>query len=328
MTLTSRQFVHLARTTAVFLVLTLVVVTTSSAEAIIIRHDVHDAEYLPGPDAYPAVFDIFKQRGGVATLVSPGWALTVGHVGQDVQPGHEVTINGQSYGVKQVILHPEWETNRLEMSLLELDRPVEGVAPIPPHENGDELGQIVTFVGRGDTGTGLTGPTTQDHQLRAATNRVERVEGGTLIFRFDAPGDENVTPLEGISGPGDSGGPALIETPDGPRVAGLSVASSGRPKGRYGALEFYSRVSPQVDWIRAITSPEGVNEPAVHTSSASNGDEADVVVTPIPAPASNAESVPSDGPRSVVYWAIAALGGLVVAVFAWWSRRRRLHRSA
>ena len=70
--------------------------------------------------------------------------------------------------------------------------------------------------------------------VRAATNRVERFEGDALFFRFDAPEDENMTPLEGISGPGDSGGLALIEAACDPRVAGLSGTFSGQPKGRYG----------------------------------------------------------------------------------------------
>ena len=75
-----------------------------------------------------------------------------------------------------------------------------------------------------------------------------------LVFRLDAPEDENTTPLEGVSGPGDSGGPALIESPGVSKLAGLSVASSGRPPGTYGNLEFYSRVSLDVDWIQEMIS--------------------------------------------------------------------------
>ena len=110
-----------------------------------------------------------------------------------------------------------------------------GVDPIPLHNRGDEQGQIVTFVGRWNSGTGLTGPVDYDHRLRAATNRIERTEGSMFAVRFDAPGDENVTPLEGISGPGDSGGPAFLEIAEGLRPAGLSVVSNGRLKGLYGA---------------------------------------------------------------------------------------------
>jgi hypothetical protein len=65
-------------------------------------------------------------------------------------------------------------------------------------------------VGAGRFGNGLTGPTIDDVTMRAATNRVLRVEGTQLVFRLDAPKDPEVTPLEGIRGDGDSGNPAYL----------------------------------------------------------------------------------------------------------------------
>ena len=239
---------------AILSAVALVLITANPAQAIIVRHDVDDAEFLQADGAYPAVFDVFEKRGGVATLIAPGWAITAGHVGRDIKPGHETTIAGQLYSVQQVVLHPKWATGNREMALFQLDRPVQNVDPISLYASSDEQGKIVTFVGRGDSGTGLTGAITTDHKLRAATNRVERVEGDMLVFRFDAPEDENTTPLEGVSGPGDSGGPALIESSGVSKLAGLSVASSGRPPGTYGNLEFYSRVSLDVDWIQEMIS--------------------------------------------------------------------------
>ena len=221
------------------------------AEAIIIRHDVDDSQYVQDEGSYPAVFDFFEQRGGVGTLIAPQWALTAAHVAQDIPDGHPISIGGETYNVTQVVLHPTWQSESfVDIGLVQLDRPVVDVTPFPVYEQDDERGKIVTVVGRGDTGTGLTGPTTPDHQLRSATNRIERVEGDILVFRFDAPTDENVTPLEGISGPGDSGGPAFIELVDSRYIAGLSVAqdSAGRGRGTYGVWEFYTRVSPQVEW--------------------------------------------------------------------------------
>ena len=88
-----------------------------------------------------------------------------------------------------------------------------------------------------------------------------------LVFRLDAPEDENTTPLEGVSGPGDSGGPALIESSGVLKLAGFSVASSGRPPGTYGNLEFYSRVSLDVDWIQEmISSASGTGSQELSTS--------------------------------------------------------------
>lgn len=229
------------------------IVSVDPVQAIVTRHDVNDASYLQDEGRYSAVFDFFDQRGGVGTLIAPQWALTVAHVAQDIPQGHRVTIAGETYQVQQVVLHPTWQSESfVDIGLVQLDRAVVNVTPIPLYERDDERGKIVTLVGRGDTGTGLTGPAIRDHQLRAATNKVERVEGDMLVFRFDAPTDENVTPLEGISGPGDSGGPAFIELDGSPTIAGLSVAqdSAGRERGTYGVWEFYTRVSPQVEWIQ------------------------------------------------------------------------------
>jgi hypothetical protein len=250
-------FSHKSTLVALISVIALIAVSANPAQAIIYRHDVDDSEFLQPEDAYPAVFDVFEKRGGVATLIAPQWAITVGHVGQDIPQGHTVVLAGQSYEVRRVVLHPEWAGNRREMALFELDRPVENVEPLVAYENDDEGGKVVTFVGRGDSGTGLTGAVNKDHKLRAATNRVERVEGGMLVFIFNSPDDDNVTDHEGVSGPGDSGGPAFIDTPDGLRVAGLSVASSGRPPGRYGNTEFYSRVSTDITWIRETLGTTG-----------------------------------------------------------------------
>ena len=266
---------HVSHLLAILSTVAVALITVIPAQAIIVRHDVDDADFLQPEDAYSAVFDVFEKRGGVATLIAPNWAITTGHVGQDIKPGHETMIAGQSYSVQQVVLHPKWATENREMALIQLDRPVQYVEPIPLYNTSDEQGKIVTLVGRGDSGTGLTGPITADHRLRAATNRVERVEGDMLVFRFDAPDDENTTPLEGVSGPGDSGGPALIESSGVSKLTGLSVASSGRPPGTYGNLEFYSRVSLDIDWIQeTISTADGTGS----QESNSSGSTADIEI--------------------------------------------------
>jgi len=263
---------HVSHLLAILSTVAVALITVIPAQAIIVRHDVDDADFLQPEDAYSAVFDVFEKRGGVATLIAPNWAITTGHVGQDIKPGHETMIAGQSYSVQQVVLHPKWATENREMALIQLDRPVQYVEPIPLYNTSDEQGKIVTLVGRGDSGTGLTGPITADHRLRAATNRVERVEGDMLVFRFDAPDDENTTPLEGVSGPGDSGGPALIESSGVSKLTGLSVASSGRPPGTYGNLEFYSRVSLDIDWIQETILTAGGTGSQESNSSGSTAD--------------------------------------------------------
>jgi secreted trypsin-like serine protease len=88
---------------------------------------------------------------------------------------------------------------------------------------------------------------------------------------FRKPDDPRTTPLEGISGPGDSGGPAFITVNGKPCIAGVSsnqrIELSGPPpkdgspggngedvQGRYGVTEVYTRVSKYVSWIRQTMS--------------------------------------------------------------------------
>ena len=66
-------------------------------------------------------------------------------------------------------------------------------------------------------------------------------------MKFDAP--PAGTDLEGVGGPGDSGGPALINAGGMWRVAGVSSASmDGRPS-KYGVTDVYTRVSSYVGSI-------------------------------------------------------------------------------
>ena len=64
-----------------------------------------------------------------------------------------------------------------------------------------------------------------------------------------------VTELEGISGDGDSGGPAFVMTSRGLELAGLSAfqRASGARLGKYGATEVYTRVSQYQDFVDETT---------------------------------------------------------------------------
>src|SRR5262249_54492546 len=89
---------------------------------------------------------------------------------------------------------------------------------------------------------------------RGATNKIDAADKEWLYFTFDSP--ETATDLEGISGPGDSGGPALIQVNGKLYIAGVSVWGNPGKNGRgtYGAREGYTRVSSYYDWITGILS--------------------------------------------------------------------------
>ena len=259
----------------------------------IIRHDIDPALYLVSPDKFPAVFAVdsfqeevqiaydeidellkpslltsvqpkpeFRTRyDGMGMLIASMWILSAAQVAVELSIENDITIAEEDYKVSEIFLHPQFrnydETEKMaenDIALFQLKQPVENVSPLPLYLQRDELGKIVTFVGRGDFGNGLIGPDSVDGKLRIATNRIEETDDQWLMFKFDTPPD--CTELEGISGPGDSGGPALIMTEEGWAIAGISSGNddpeNNLGEGRYGTWEYYTRVSFQLDWIEAV----------------------------------------------------------------------------
>jgi len=241
----------------------------SPAAAIVVRHDIADEKFRADPAAYPELFWLYTGRQGyricVATLIAPQWAITAAHCTQDSPlaramaapaPAFEVRIAGRPHSIDRVVRHPSWDGETgVDMALLRLSEPVDGVRPAPLYLAGDEPGLRVLMVGWGGVGTGLTGAKAPDPHLRVAGQRIDRADGHELVWAFDAPHSGRAEPDEGISGPGDSGGPALLEAGEGVRcVVGVSSRqeTDGKPEGVYGVREYYARVSAAADWIREV----------------------------------------------------------------------------
>ena len=228
------------------------------AQGIVMRHDVPAEEYRSDAAEWPATafFHIGGRFGaGAGTLVAPGWVLTAAHVAHHLAPGDPVTIRGVSYAIRHVELHPGYVLMEPgdDIALVRLSREVEDVAPALPYARKDETGRVVTFVGAGWPGTGITGASGGPGTIRAAENRVEATRGDLVVFRFDAPPD--ALPREGISGPGDSGGPAYLVREGKVFTLGVSAYQGPSPtgvEGVYGVDEFYTRVSAYEPWIRSV----------------------------------------------------------------------------
>ena len=97
------------------------------------------------------------------------------------------------------------------------------------------------IVGYGDVGDGKSRPRRSDGRRRAVTNIINDSGPSKIFVRFDPSND--ATELEGIGGPGDSGGPALIKKDGNVYLVGVSHASMGGKPGRYGVTDIYTRVS-------------------------------------------------------------------------------------
>lgn len=259
----------------------------------LIRHDIPPENYLAEETDYPAIFpltDNGKMKEGVATLIHKKWAVTAAHCAVDLYKADfenhpfSVQIGGKENIIIQAIA-PEQvgsvKTGRdrsgklkkvkvkirdqsFDIALLKLKDEVKHILPISLYQHEDEIGKTILLLGWGDFGTGDKGlPRFQlvnDGKFRFAKNKITGTNGNYLIFQFDNGDSQDVSPLEGINGPGDSGGPALVDTESGMQLIGIS--SRGRYKsifrtivdrqGRYGWQEYYIRVSKMYSWIDQV----------------------------------------------------------------------------
>ena len=79
--------------TRLFLVV-LLLALPSTASAIVIRHDVDDAEYRVPASGFPALVDMPKSGHGV--LVAAQWVITAAHTIPPHARLRKVVINGRS----------------------------------------------------------------------------------------------------------------------------------------------------------------------------------------------------------------------------------------
>lgn len=154
-----------------------------------------------------------------------------------------------------------------DLALLKLSTTAPTFAELRDPNGGSELGQTFTAVGFGGTdsnGDGTWGP--GGYGLRRLfENRVDNIQSGSLIgqgtvlrYDFDKTSGDAIGPLEGIAGPGDSGGGVFLNDGSG-FVLTAVISSSGSPV--QGATGSNVRLADHYDTILSIV-PEPSTFPA------------------------------------------------------------------
>ncbi|MGB0590732.1 MAG: hypothetical protein ACPGU1_13720 [Myxococcota bacterium] len=271
------------KNTLVPLSILMLLVPSSTAGAIVIRHDIDPGIYGAQSDHYPSVLTfLWPAEAGVAetaslsaTLLSRHWALTAAHGADEFAQGTlRIEVAGVIYedvAFDRWAPHPCFYSDESphDLGLVHFPSPPWPALDAYPrlYDQRDEQGKVIVFVGRGAPGTGELGSDgdTPGGPFRNATNTIDFVSESLLGFTFNAPTDEAISPLEGISGDGDSGGPAFmcgelsldplgrIACSGGLRLLGVSSFQESSEDSSqidvYGVTERYVRISSHHAWI-------------------------------------------------------------------------------
>src|SRR5690606_22724987 len=205
------------------------------------------------------------------TLIAPEWVLTAAHAVFCLNPGQTIAVGDELVQVQARYSYPSYQLGEQnDLALIKLAKPVLSVEPAKLYRQQDERDQILWCIGSGGTGTGLTGETIgykeNNGVLRKAQNKVDAVTASDLRFVFES--GEKGLELEGVSGNGDSGGPAYIKQDDGYYLLGVSsrVDSWFKDVGEYGVKELYTRVSSHANWIDQVMAADDAERAKLSSS--------------------------------------------------------------
>ena len=241
----------------------------TGSSRILRRHDRDDSMYIALAGRFaPAMCQVGNATG---TLISDRWVVTAAHVAANISPfSRSVVCGGEHRQIKatyartlitrdQAASSATIGNEIIDLALVELDQPIMVKLPVQLNRDLKEKGKSIFVVGTGLSGTGDKGPDTEDGKLRAATNVIDEADGQYVRFSFSPPDDKSATHLEGIGGPGDSGGPAFIEKNGKLYIAGVSSINSkldAAGPSQYKSVESYSRISTNVRWIESVMRHE------------------------------------------------------------------------
>lgn len=201
-------------------------------------------------DDFESVGIVNNQCSG--TLITPNAVLTAAHcIPENTQAAQTFEVGGATYGTSQVVVHPDYGSRDIDLAVMLLNQSVTNVEPSNIHRDTPEVGQSLTIVGFGATGTAQSGHDDSFGVKHVGQTPIDEVTATEINWNYDDPSESNTAP-------GDSGGPAFIQVDGQYVVAGVTSGGTLENAG-LGDYSFDIRVDAFADWIDGIVG--GTNDP-------------------------------------------------------------------
>ncbi|TWU47991.1 S1 family peptidase [Rubripirellula reticaptiva] len=231
-------------------------------------------------DDYESVGIVGSITGGgfcTGTLISSTDVLTAAHCAFEVESSTEGTfeVGGQLYLTSAIFIHPDYNpvTYENDIAIFRLSEPVADIEPSTIFRGTPIVGDLLSIVGFGGTGTAIDGNDGTFGIKRVGITTIDDVTATVIEWLYDDPSEANTAS-------GDSGGPGFLFVDGEPFIA--SITSGGSVfDSTLGDVAFNTRVDAFADWIditllEAVptdTSDPAPSEPDTNSPSDEDADE-------------------------------------------------------